>query len=118
MQIRNGTLTYSEYDASRPLINWPSAPMLDQIDAYANQQEWIPEQPKKRKPRESNQDLRRDKCKARYKAQFGTGLVSPNDLCKAFKIQRQSVMLKLREYLALGYVREVENKLYEWVEKA
>lgn len=118
MQIRNNTLTHGEYNARRPLIHWPSAPILYQIEAYANQKEWIPEQPKKRKPRESNQDLRRDKCKARYKAQFGAGLVSPNDLCKAFKIQRQSVMLKLREYIELSYVREVENKLYKWVEDA
>ena len=118
MQIRNNTLTHSEYNAAYPGIVWPSCPMIDQIEAYANQQEWLPEVSTKRRPRLTNDDLRRDKCKARYKAQFDKGRLAPTDLMKAFRIQRQSVMLKMREYVELGYIQQTENKLYEWIENA
>ena len=118
MAVRNNTLTHGEYAAEYPGIYWPSSTMLEQIEAYANQQEWLPVETPKRRPRLSKDDLRRDKCKARYKAQFDNGRLTPEHLMKAFKIQKQSVMLKMREYVALGYVQEVEKKLYEWVEKA
>jgi len=109
--------THGEYSAEHPGIYWPSYPMIEQIEAYANQQEWIPEVTTKRRPRLSRDDLRRDKCKARYKAQFGKGKLAPEHIMKAFRIQRQSVMLKMREYLELGYIQQTENKSYEWVEK-
>jgi hypothetical protein len=109
---------HGEYDAEKPLIYWPSYPMIEQIEAYVNQQEWLPEVTTNRRPRLSKDDLRRDKCKARYKAQFAKGRLAPENLMKAFKIQRQSVMLKMKEYVELGYIRKVENKCYEWDEKA
>lgn len=109
--------THGEYDAEHPGIYWPSYPIIEQIEAYANQQDWTPIPTAKRRLRLSKNDLRRDKCKARYKAQFAKGVLSPENLMKSFKIQRQSVMLKMREYLALGYIRQTENKCYEWVEK-
>ena len=118
MQTRNKTLTHGEYAAEYPCIAWSSAPMVEQIEAYANQQEWLPIATPKRRPRLTRDDLRRDKCKARYKAQFENGRLAPEHLMKAFRIQRQSVMLKMREYVELGYIQQDENKLYEWVENA
>ena len=117
MAVRNKILTHGEYAAEYPGISWDSSTILEQIEAYANQQEWLPVETPKRKPRLTRNDLRRDKCKARYKAQFDNGRLTPEHLMRAFKIQKQSVMLKMREYVELGYVQEVGEKLYEWVEK-
>ena len=118
MAVRNNVLTHGEYAAEYPGIYWPSSTMLEQIEAYTNQQEWLPVETPKRRPRLTRNDLRRDKCKARYKRQFDNGRLTPEHLMRAFKIQKQSVMLKMREYVELGYVQEVDEKLYEWIEKS
>lgn len=112
-------LTHSTYSTQNPLPSRPSGTIFEQIDAYINQQEWYPDADRKYARRDSADDLRKHKCKARYKAQFANGPVSSDDIRKKFKIQRQSVNLKLREYQAAGFIRLDETtKLWEWIEDA
>ena len=108
-------IKHAEYDSAYPLPYFGASPLSAQIEAYANQQEWIPEQPTKRRPRISRDDLRRTKCIIRYREQFTKGPITVVHLCRAFGIQRQSVNLKIKEYLALGYVERVGNHYFKWI---
>lgn len=111
-------MTYAEYIALKPLPYFGASSITEQIDGYINQQEWIPESTGKRRPRQSKDDLRRHKCKARYKAQFENGMMTIEQLAKNLGIEKQSVRLKLREYIQLGYVVHwLDTKSYEWIEE-
>lgn len=108
--------THSEYSTQNPLPYRPSVSLLLQIESYINQQEWFPEIEKKYARRGHSEDLRKDKCRARYKAQFANGPVTVKHLMRAFHIQKQSVMLKMREYSYAGLVifDPITDK-YDWI---
>jgi len=110
-------LPHSTYSTQNPLPIRPSGPIVEQIDAYLNQQDWSPEIGKKYARRNSADDLRKHKCKARYKAQFKDGPVTAQQIMRAFHIERQSVNLKMREYKSKGFVsfNELIQK-WEWIE--
>jgi len=110
-------LTHATYSTQNPLPSRPSGPIVEQIYLYVNQQEWYPEIDKKYARRNSADDLRKHKCKARYKAQFANGPVTAQQLMRAFHIERQSVNLKMREYKSKGFVsfNELIQK-WEWIE--
>lgn len=110
-------ITHAKYDAKFPLPPRPSSSITQQIHSYINQQEWFPEFEKRHRKRNGGFDLRKDKCKSRYKDQFFNGPVSTTQLMRAFRIQRQSVLLKMREYTALGFVIFNRNiSKWEWIE--
>lgn len=112
-------ITHAEYSYNSPLPYFGASSITEQINGYINQQEWVPEQTGKRRPRQSKDDLRRHKCKARYKAQFSSGLMTVAQLAKNLGIEKQSVKLKLREYIQLGYiVHWIDTNSYEWIEES
>lgn len=68
--------------------------------------------------RDSNEDLRRTKCLERYRAQFADGPATMKQLCKAFHIQKQSVKLKMNEYVELGFaVAHEDGETWTWIKK-
>lgn len=106
--------THAEYDSAYPLPYFGVLSLVQQIDAYINQQEWLPEPGKKRRPRQSRDDLRRTKCIIRYKAQM-LDPINQKHLARALKISTQAVRLKMIEYIDLGYVKyDKKTNTYQW----